>query len=176
MCSSEKILQAAREHHVDMIGLSGLITPSLDEMAHVAKEMERQGFTVPLLIGGATTSVKHTAVKIANHYSGPVVHVKDASRSVGVVDRLNRPETRPEIDRENRAVQEQERLAFGKKTQAQARPLRGSLASTIRDRLVDGEYRQAGLPRPEGSGRRPARRNHPLHRLVAVLHGLGVER
>ena len=102
MVPCEKILQTAREHDVDMIGLSGLITPSLDEMVHVAKEMEREGFKIPLLIGGATTSSKHTAVKIAPHYSGPVVHVKDASRSVGVVDRLNRPETRPEIDRENR--------------------------------------------------------------------------
>ena len=115
MCSAERILQAAREHDVDMIGLSGLITPSLDEMAHVAREMERQGFTIPLLIGGATTSVKHTAVKIANHYSGPVLHVKDASRSVSVVDRLNRDETRPQIDRENREIQERERIAFGKK-------------------------------------------------------------
>jgi 5-methyltetrahydrofolate--homocysteine methyltransferase len=117
MCPAEKILQAAKDHEVDMIGLSGLITPSLDEMAHVAKEMERQGFKIPLLIGGATTSVKHTAVKIANHYSGPVVHVKDASRSVSVVDRFNRPETRSEIDRENREVQEQERIAYGKKVQ-----------------------------------------------------------
>ena len=125
MCPSEKILRAAREHNVDMIGLSGLITPSLDEMVHVAKEMEREGFTIPLLIGGATTSVKHTAVKIAQHYSGPVVHVKDASRSVGVVDRLNRPETRPEIDRENRAIQERAgRLR--QEGQAQAGPLRGS--------------------------------------------------
>ena len=127
MCPSEKILQAARDHGVDMIGLSGLITPSLDEMAHVAKEMERQGFTVPLLIGGATTSVKHTAVKIAHHYSGPVVHVKDASRSVGVVDRLNRPETRPEIDRENREVQEQERIAFGKKAKRKLVPYEEAL-------------------------------------------------
>jgi 5-methyltetrahydrofolate--homocysteine methyltransferase len=127
MCASEKILAAAREHSVDMIGLSGLITPSLDEMAHVAKEMERQGFSVPLLIGGATTSVKHTAVKIANHYSGPVVHVKDASRSVSVVDRLNRPETRPDIDRENRELQESERLAFGKKVKRKLVPYEEAL-------------------------------------------------
>ena len=75
-----------------MIGLSGLITPSLDEMVHVAREMEREGFQLPLLIGGATTSAKHTAVKIAPAYHGTVIHVKDASRSVGVVDRLTRPE------------------------------------------------------------------------------------
>ena len=127
MCPSEKILRAAREHGVDMIGLSGLITPSLDEMAHVAKEMEREGFKIPLLIGGATTSVKHTAVKIAHHYSGPVVHVKDASRSVSVVDRLNRPETRPGIDRENREVQEQERVAFGKKARRKLVPYEEAL-------------------------------------------------
>jgi len=117
MVPCEEILKQAREHSVSMIGLSGLITPSLDEMVHVAREMQREGFTMPLLIGGATTSPKHTAVKIAPAYVGPVVHVKDASRSVGVVDRLNRPETRPEIDRENRAMQEKERAAFARKTQ-----------------------------------------------------------
>src|SRR5262249_41115393 len=74
MVPCEKILQKAREHAVDMIGLSGLITPSLDEMVHVAKEMEREGFQVPLLIGGATTSVKHTAVKIAPAYHETVIH------------------------------------------------------------------------------------------------------
>ena len=84
MVPTQKILDAAREHNVDIIGLSGLITPSLDEMVGVAKEMERQGFTLPLLIGGATTSRIHTAVKIDPHYSGPVVHVLDASRSVPV--------------------------------------------------------------------------------------------
>ena len=91
MVSSEKILQTAREKNADIIGLSGLITPSLDEMVHVAKEMERQGFTVPLLIGGATTSKAHTAVKIALSYSQPVVHVLDASRAVGVVGSLLNP-------------------------------------------------------------------------------------
>ena len=82
MVSCEKILERAKAEKADMIGLSGLITPSLDEMVHVAKEMERQGFTLPLLIGGATTSRAHTAVKIAPHYSEPVVHVLDASRAV----------------------------------------------------------------------------------------------
>jgi 5-methyltetrahydrofolate--homocysteine methyltransferase len=88
MIPCEKILKAAKEHRVDIIGLSGLITPSLDEMVHVAKEMEREGFTTPLLIGGATTSRVHTAVRIAPHYSHPVVHVIDASRSVPVVNNL----------------------------------------------------------------------------------------
>lgn len=94
MVSSDKILAAAREHDVDVIGLSGLITPSLDEMVHVAKEMEREGFTIPLLIGGATTSKVHTAVKIAPHYSHPVVHVNDASRSVPVAGSLISDELR----------------------------------------------------------------------------------
>ncbi|MEY4384106.1 MAG: Methionine synthase [Bacteroidota bacterium] len=88
MVACDKILAAAKEHNVDIIGLSGLITPSLDEMVYVAKEMERQGFTIPLLIGGATTSRIHTAVKIDPHYSGPVIHVLDASRSVPVAGRL----------------------------------------------------------------------------------------
>jgi len=94
MAAAEKILQAAREKQADIIGLSGLITPSLDEMVHVAREMERQGFTVPLLIGGATTSKAHTAVKIAPAYRPPVVHVLDASRAVGVVSSLLNPAAR----------------------------------------------------------------------------------
>ncbi len=88
MVPADKILETARAERADIIGLSGLITPSLDEMVHVASEMERQGFTVPLLIGGATTSKKHTAVKIEGRYHGPTVHVLDASRSVGVVREL----------------------------------------------------------------------------------------
>ena len=88
MVQSATILKAAREMKVDIIGLSGLITPSLDEMVHVAKEMEREGFETPLLIGGATTSRVHTAVRIAPHYSKPVIHVIDASRSVPVVNNL----------------------------------------------------------------------------------------
>jgi 5-methyltetrahydrofolate--homocysteine methyltransferase len=88
MVSSEKILERAKSENADIIGLSGLITPSLDEMVHVAREMERQGFKQPLLIGGATTSRAHTAVKIAPHYSQPVVHVLDASRAVPVTTSL----------------------------------------------------------------------------------------
>ncbi len=88
MVPTEQILKAAREHAVDVVGLSGLITPSLDEMVHVAREMERQGFQLPLLIGGATTSRTHTAVKIAPNYSAPTIHVLDASRAVGVVNAL----------------------------------------------------------------------------------------
>jgi len=88
MIPADKILHAAREHGAQAIGLSGLITPSLEEMAHVAAEMERQGYTLPLLIGGATTSRAHTAIKIAPNYSGATVYVPDASRAVGVVTRL----------------------------------------------------------------------------------------
>lgn len=88
MVSADRILSAAREHNVDIIGLSGLITPSLDEMVHVAKEMQRLGFKTPLLIGGATTSKTHTALKIDPQYDGPVIYVLDASRSVGVVSQL----------------------------------------------------------------------------------------
>ncbi|MBX7165663.1 MAG: methionine synthase [Pirellulales bacterium] len=94
MVSCEKILEAAVQHGADIIGLSGLITPSLDEMVHVAREMQRQGFQVPLLIGGATTSAKHTAVKIAPAYHHATVHVLDASRSVGVVEQLLNPHAR----------------------------------------------------------------------------------
>ena len=88
MVPAQKVLDTAREVNADMIGLSGLITPSLEEMAHLAKEMQRQGFTVPLLIGGATTSRVHTAVKIAPHYNSPTVYVPDASRAVGVAASL----------------------------------------------------------------------------------------
>ena len=88
MVPTEKILQTARDENVDMIGLSGLITPSLDEMVHVAKEMERQGFDLPLLIGGATTSKAHTAVKIEQNYHAPVAYVANASRAVGVCQKL----------------------------------------------------------------------------------------
>ena len=95
MVSCEKILQAARDTNADMIGLSGLITPSLDEMVHVAKEMQRQGFTIPLLIGGATTSKAHTAVKIEQNYDQPVVYVSNASRAVGVVQTLLSKENKP---------------------------------------------------------------------------------
>ncbi len=95
MVPAEKILATAREKGCDVIGLSGLITPSLDEMIHVAKEMQREGFTVPLLIGGATTSRAHTAVKVSRHYAPGVVHVLDASRSVNVVSSLLNPEKKP---------------------------------------------------------------------------------
>jgi 5-methyltetrahydrofolate--homocysteine methyltransferase len=103
MVPCEKILARAREEKADLIGLSGLITPSLDEMTHVAREMERQGFKLPLLIGGATTSKAHTAVKIAPHYSEPVVHVLDASRAVPVTTSLLSAEGKPAFVAQHRA-------------------------------------------------------------------------
>jgi 5-methyltetrahydrofolate--homocysteine methyltransferase len=124
MVSTDKILRTARELNVDVIGLSGLITPSLDEMTHVAREMQREGFTTPLLIGGATTSRTHTAVKIAPHYKSPVVHVLDASRAVGVVSSLISPELKPEyvkiLDREQEQAREQH---AGKRSQKTTLPL-----------------------------------------------------
>ena len=113
MVPCEKILERARLEKADLIGLSGLITPSLDEMTHVAREMERQGFKVPLLIGGATTSKAHTAVKIAPHYSEPVVHVLDASRAVPVTTSLLSPENKPAFVEKHRAEYEDLRKIHG---------------------------------------------------------------
>ena len=124
MVSAEKILTRAREENVDVIGLSGLITPSLDEMAHVAREMQRQGFEIPLLIGGATTSRVHTAVKIAPHYKHSVIHVLDASRAVGVVSNLlstdNKVAYVAEIAREQQAARE---VHAGKRSEKKSRTL-----------------------------------------------------
>lgn len=115
MVSCDKILDEAKKQHVDVIGLSGLITPSLDEMVHVAKEMERLGFKTPLLIGGATTSKVHTAVKIAQNYSGPVVHVNDASKSVPVASSLISKDLRDafmaEVNKDYERVREQNKNA-----------------------------------------------------------------
>ncbi|MES2559310.1 MAG: methionine synthase [Bacteroidota bacterium] len=112
MVPAEKILEIARKEKVDVIGLSGLITPSLDEMVHVAKEMERLGMTTPLLIGGATTSRAHTAVKIDPVYSGPVVHVLDASKSVPVAQSLISPDQRPVTQAKVKADYEQFRIEY----------------------------------------------------------------
>jgi 5-methyltetrahydrofolate--homocysteine methyltransferase len=115
MVHADRILAAARETGADMIGLSGLITPSLEEMVQVARQMERESFKLPLLIGGATTSKAHTAVKIAPAYSGPVVHVLDASRAVGVVGALKSPEQRAAFEQKNRTDQDGERVAYERK-------------------------------------------------------------
>lgn len=115
MVPAQKILQVAREEKADLIGLSGLITPSLEEMCHVAREMEREGFTIPLLIGGATTSRVHTALKIAPNYSGPVIWVPDASRSVGVCGSLLSDELRDKYLAEIKAEYERIRTQHAQK-------------------------------------------------------------
>jgi 5-methyltetrahydrofolate--homocysteine methyltransferase len=143
MVPCEEILKQARERKVDMIGLSGLITPSLDEMVHVARSMEREGFDVPLLIGGATTSARHTAVKIAPQYHGIVIHVKDASKSVGVVDRLSRSEARAELDVQNRSTQERERDAFTKRAQRKLVPYAEAVQRRFR---IDWEPSSIAVP------------------------------
>jgi len=117
MVPADRILDTAAAEAADVIGLSGLITPSLDEMVGVAREMERRGLRLPLLIGGATTSKQHTAVRIAPEYSAPTVHVVDASRVVGVVSTLLDAERRAELDRENRALQERLRAQHAGKAQ-----------------------------------------------------------
>ena len=115
MVPTKKILDTARERNADAIGLSGLITPSLDEMVHVAQEMEREGLKLPLLIGGATTSRAHTAVKIAPHYGASAVHVLDASRAVGVVNSLLKPELTADFDLKTRTEYAQLREAHAAK-------------------------------------------------------------
>jgi 5-methyltetrahydrofolate--homocysteine methyltransferase len=164
MVSSEKILKTARERGVDMIGLSGLITPSLDEMTHVAREMQREGFTVPLLIGGATTSRAHTAVKIAPHYSGPVVHVLDASRAVGVVGQLISDELKPDFDAANR--REQERLREQHRgAQAQVKML---TIDEARANRLPVDWSSVEIAKPSFTGLRELN-NFPLEDLAAFI-------
>jgi 5-methyltetrahydrofolate--homocysteine methyltransferase len=116
MAPGERILDTAAEAGADIVGLSGLITPSLDEMVNVASEMERRGLDLPLLIGGATTSKQHTAVRIAPAYGAPTVHVLDASRVIGVVSELLDPARRATLDAENRELQERLRVQHAEKT------------------------------------------------------------
>jgi 5-methyltetrahydrofolate--homocysteine methyltransferase len=146
MVPCEKILERAKAEKADLIGLSGLITPSLDEMVHVAKEMERQGFKLPLLIGGATTSRAHTAVKIAPHYSEPVVHVLDASRAVPVTTSLLSEEGKPLFVAEHRADYE----ALRKKHAAPAQKLVS--LNEARARRTPIVWRAEDLPTPEFLG------------------------
>jgi 5-methyltetrahydrofolate--homocysteine methyltransferase len=146
MVPCEKILERAKAEKADLIGLSGLITPSLDEMVHVAREMERQGFKLPLLIGGATTSRAHTAVKIAPHYSEPVVHVLDASRAVPVTTSLLSDDGKPEFVAQHRASYEALRKAH-----SAPRPKLVSL-ETARKRRTAIEWRAEDLPKPEFIG------------------------
>src|SRR5207237_5264922 len=147
MVPAEKILDTAAEVSADVVGLSGLITPSLDQMVDAAHEMERRGLDLPLLIGGATTSRQHTAVRIAPAYSQPVVHVLDASRVVGVVSDLLDPERRKRLDAENRVDQERLRDLHAEKERKPLLPL--VRARENRQRVAFDD-----VPVPEFTGRR----------------------
>ncbi len=162
MVPCEKILERAKAEKADMIGLSGLITPSLDEMVHVAREMERQGFKLPLLIGGATTSRAHTAVKIAPHYSEPVVHVLDASRAVPVTTSLLSDERKSAFVAQHRADYEALRKAHSAP--------RSTVVSleTARKRRTPIEWRAEDLPTPAFTGMRVLD-NFPLATLRAFI-------
>jgi 5-methyltetrahydrofolate--homocysteine methyltransferase len=155
MVSAEKILERARAENASLIGLSGLITPSLDEMVHVAKEMQRQGFTLPLLVGGATTSRAHTAVKIAPHYDHPVVHVLDASRAVPVTTSLLSDDGRDAFIAQHRADYEALRR------QHSAPRLAGVPIAIARTRRTPIEWREEDIPTPDFLGIRVLE-NFPL--------------
>jgi 5-methyltetrahydrofolate--homocysteine methyltransferase len=148
MVPAEKILAAAKEKQADIIGLSGLITPSLDEMVHVAKEMQRLEFKLPLLIGGATTSAAHTAVKIAPHYEEPIVHVLDASRVIGVVSQLLSPENKTAFVADVQDKQEKQRIEFGdRRTARKLLPIEDA-----RRRAQPSEWDFIDIPKPEFLG------------------------
>jgi 5-methyltetrahydrofolate--homocysteine methyltransferase len=164
MVPCEKILKTAREQNVDVIGLSGLITPSLDEMQHVAREMQREGFTTPLLIGGATTSRVHTAVKIAPNYEPPVVHVLDASRAVPVVGALVNPEMRGDFALKNQRDQQRDRELF-----ESSREQKKSLAlGQARANRTPIDWATTEIARPEFTGVRLLK-NYPLEQIVPFI-------
>jgi 5-methyltetrahydrofolate--homocysteine methyltransferase len=150
MVPAAKILAAARDNQADIIGLSGLITPSLDEMVHMAKEMKRENFTIPLLIGGATTSAAHTAVKIAPEYAGGVVHVLDASRVVNVVSALLSAEQKPAFLSEVLTKQEKSREDFANRRSR--RPL--IALAEARKRRQPFDWATVDIPRPDFLGTR----------------------
>jgi 5-methyltetrahydrofolate--homocysteine methyltransferase len=164
MVPAKTILETARRENADAIGLSGLITPSLEEMAHVAREMEREGFTVPLLIGGATTSRAHTAVKIAPNYPGPVVYVPDASRSVGVMQNLLSAGQRDAYIAGVRADYEKIRIQHRDKKGP------GPLVSITEARALGTKTDWPGYrpPAPRDSGI-TVLRDYPLERLVPYI-------
>ena len=171
MVSCDKILQAALDNNVDMIGLSGLITPSLDEMVFVASEMERRKMTLPLLIGGATTSPQHTAVKVAPEYSQSTVHVADASRVVDVVASLINPELKPAFDQANRAHHAKLREQHAGKRERPTLSIAKARANRLKLNFAPG---RAGVHRAE-EGRRRAVRPGAVHRLAVLLRGVGTE-
>ena len=143
MVSCDKILETAIAEKVDIIGLSGLITPSLEEMQTVAKEMQRRGFTIPLLIGGATTSSKHTAVKIAPFYDQPVVHVVDASLSVPAVEKLIDPDSKDAYMVQVRAEQERDRASFARRSEQALVPYSQAL-----ERRFQTDWATVDIPKP----------------------------
>jgi 5-methyltetrahydrofolate--homocysteine methyltransferase len=149
MTPCDKILQTAIDEQADVVGLSGLITPSLDEMVFVAKEMQRRGFTVPLLIGGATTSAQHTAVKIAPQFSQSTVHVLDASRAVGVVASLLDPKQRKIFAQANRDEHERLRAVFARRRESALVPYDTALAGRLKI-----EWHLTDIPGPSFRGRR----------------------
>jgi len=164
MVPCEKILAKAKEEKVDMIGLSGLITPSLDEMVHNAKEMAREGFDIPLLIGGATTSKAHTAVKIAPGYQEPVVHVLDASLAVNVVRQLLSEEEKSEFVKKVQQQQQQSREAYeGKKTRKSLLSLKDA-----RKRRTAIDWQTVDIAKPSFLGIRTIE-DQPLTDLVPVI-------
>ena len=147
MIPAEKILAKANEVGADIIGLSGLITPSLEEMAYVAREMERQGFEKPLLIGGATTSAKHTAVKIAPLYPHPTIHVGDASQSVPVVEKLLDDDARDEYVAGVREKQDRDRERFGQQQSRTLVPF-----TEAKTRRFESDWSEVDLPLPAFTG------------------------
>jgi 5-methyltetrahydrofolate--homocysteine methyltransferase len=149
MVQADKILDTAVAEECDIVGLSGLITPSLDEMVYVASEMQRRGLEVPLLVGGATTSRAHTAVKIAPAYEGSTVHVLDASRVVNVVSSLLSPERRAELDAKNRSEQEKSRKLFEHRQNRELISL-----DIARENGAPIEWRSADVPTPAFQGPR----------------------
>jgi len=163
MVPCDKILKTAKAEGVDIIGLSGLITPSLEEMTHVAREMQREGFNVPLLIGGATTSPKHTAVKIAPAYQSSTVHVKDASRCVGVLDNLLNPKLRADFNRRNKAEQAQLVEAYSRRHQITLVPYAEAQAKRF-----TCDWATVDIPTPEFLGRRTID-DQPLTELVPYI-------
>jgi 5-methyltetrahydrofolate--homocysteine methyltransferase len=163
MVPAEKIIDTAIEEKADIIGLSGLITPSLDEMTHVASEMTRRGLKIPLLIGGATTSKRHTAVKIAPSYQHETIHVVDASRAVPVVGALMKPNTRQALDAQNRIEQAEIRVQFENRAGTQLL----SYEEAIRHKLHT-EWDEQHIAVPEFIGRRLVN-NFPLSELVPYI-------
>jgi 5-methyltetrahydrofolate--homocysteine methyltransferase len=149
MVPREKIIETALEENCDLVGLSGLITPSLDEMVNVAREMQRRGLQKPLLIGGATTSKQHTAVRISPEYADSTVHVSDASRAVSVVASLLDPQQRRDFDAANRHEQERLRFVYDEKRERPLLPYKAALANRLRP-----DWREEDVPQPAFLGRR----------------------